>query len=295
MIKCKLCPRECGVDRKQQLGFCGAGEYPNIARAALHFWEEPCISGTHGSGTIFFCGCNLDCLYCQNHEINHSMVGESVDAQRLADWMLHLQKQGAHNINLVTPAIHGEMLLAAIPLARAAGLSIPIVYNTNAYEKVESIKCLDGLVDIYMPDLKYASSQIAQRYSNAADYFDYAAACILEMQKQVGTLVLDDNGIAQRGLLIRHLVLPGSVDETRMVLNFIAKSLPLDTKVSLMGQYVPTHRADFAPLNRKLLKREYDRAVEHCLSLGLTRVNTQNLSSANMAFRPTLDGNLDEL
>jgi putative pyruvate formate lyase activating enzyme len=249
-------------------------------------WEEPCISGTRGSGTIFFCGCNLSCLFCQNHAISHGAAGVQMDAGALADCMLQLQAQGAHNINLVTPAPHVPVLCKAIPMARQMGLRLPIVYNTNAYERVETLRRLEGFVDIYLPDIKYVTPVAASRYSGAGDYFEYASKAVLEMQRQCGVLRLNPEGIAVRGLLVRHLVLPGSVDEARRVLGFIAKALPQATHISLMGQYMPCHKASFAPLNRKLLRREYERAIEHCVSLGFTNVLIQSLSSADSAFVP---------
>lgn len=292
MTRCMLCPRACGADRTKTVGACGAGELPVIARAALHFWEEPAISGTRGSGAIFFCGCNLDCLFCQNYRINHALVGRTWGAEELGALMLRLQAQGAHNINLVTPAPHVNTIIPAVTYAREAGLSIPIVYNTNAYETIETLKRLDGIVDIYLPDLKYVSARIAETYSGARNYADYATQAVLEMQRQCGTLACDENGIATRGLIIRHLVLPGSVDEARLVLDFIAQNLPSETHISLMGQYMPCHRADFYPLNRRLLKKEYARAIAHCRALGFPNVFIQSLTSADASYTPAFDGSV---
>ena len=286
---CTLCPRECGVDRSANKGACGCGSVPYIARAALHLWEEPFISGSRGSGAIFFCGCNMRCVFCQNFDISRAETGERVDAHRLAQIMLLLQEQGAHNINLVTPAPHTDILIPAITIARAQGLNIPTVYNTNAYEKAETLRRLDGLIDIYLPDLKYVSSIPAGRYSGTPDYFEYAATAVLEMQRQVGALELDGEGMARRGIVIRHLVLPCSLDETRGVLDFIRASLPIETYISLMCQYVPMHGAK-PPIDRKLLPREYDRAVEYCASLGFENVLLQEQNSADTAFIPAFDG-----
>lgn len=202
-MTCTLCPRACGVDRTSAKGFCGAGERPTIARAALHFWEEPSLSGTRGSGAIFFCGCNLDCLFCQNHEINHTMIGRMWNEEELAALMLHLQAEGAHNINLVTPTPHVDTVIPAVLGARKRGLMIPIVYNTNGYETLDTLRRLEGIVDIYLPDLKYASSLAAERYSGAKDYFDFASKAILEMHRQCGELSCDENGLAQRGVIVR--------------------------------------------------------------------------------------------
>ncbi len=292
MSGCMQCPRRCGADRSRENGLCGAPATPHVARAALHLWEEPCLSGTRGAGTIFFCGCNLDCLFCQNYEISHGTIGSRLDAAELAALMLRLQGIGAHNIDLVTPTPHLHVLLCALEKAKAAGLTIPVVYNTNGYELVESLRRLEGLVDIYLPDLKYVSAVAAQKYSGAAGYFQYAAPAILEMQRQCGVLQVDEEGIARRGLIVRHLVLPGSVDEARGALDFIAANLPKDTRISLMSQYVPCHRAVTPPLNRRLTRREYQRAVDYCLSLGLTQVFVQEMEAADAAYTPLFDGKI---
>ena len=292
-MTCTLCPRACGVNRTSAKGFCGAGERPAIARAALHFWEEPSLSGTRGSGAIFFCGCNLDCLFCQNHEINHTMIGRTWNADELAALMLHLQAEGAHNINLVTPTPHVDTVIPAVLGARKCGLMIPIVYNTNGYETLDTLRRLEGIVDIYLPDLKYASSLAAERYSGAKDYFDFASKAILEMHRQCGELSCDENGLAQRGLIVRRLVLPGSVEETRHILDFLAKNLPLTTHISLMGQYMPCHHAsEVPPLNRHLLQREYDRAIAYCIQLGFENVSIQNLKAADPSYVPEFNGNV---
>ena len=292
-MKCMLCPRACGVERETHVGFCGAPAQPVIARAALHFWEEPPISGTRGSGAIFFCGCNLDCLFCQNHEINHASVGREWSADELATLMLHLQAEGAHNINLVTPTPHIETIIPAVRRAREQGLQIPIVYNTNGYETIETLHRLEGIVDIYLPDLKYASALPARKYSGAEDYFRYAGPAVVEMHRQCGDLVCDENGIARRGLIVRHLVLPGSVDETRRILDFLAENLPLTTHISLMGQYMPCHRAsEIPPLDRKLLRREYDRAITYCIQLGFEHVSIQSLDASDAAFVPEFNGDV---
>lgn len=292
-MKCMLCPRACGVERETHVGFCGAPAQPVIARAALHFWEEPPISGTRGSGAIFFCGCNLDCLFCQNHEINHASIGREWSADELAALMLHLQAEGAHNINLVTPTPHIETIIPAVRRAREQGLQIPIVYNTNGYETIETLHRLEGVVDIYLPDLKYASALPARKYSGAEDYFRYAGPAVVEMHRQCGDLVCDENGIARRGLIVRHLVLPGSVDETRRIIDFIAEKLPLTTHISLMGQYMPCHRASkIPPLNRKLLRREYDRAIAYCIQLGFEHVSIQSLDASDAAFVPEFNGDV---
>lgn len=294
MHLCDCCPRHCNIDREKQNGFCGVGALPHIALAALHMWEEPCISGKHGSGAVFFCGCNMRCVFCQNASISRGLVGETADSKGLAGIMLDLAAQGAHNINLVTATPHIDVLVPAIQEARERGLSIPIVYNTNAYETEDSIDRLAGLVDVYLPDFKYVSPIISGKYSGCTDYAKYAERAILRMYAQVGPLRLDpETGMAVSGLLIRHLVLPGAVPETRRVLRRIAELLPLDTHVSLMGQYVPCYRAaEYSNLNRRLLKREYARAIDYALSLGFSNLMVQSLAASDSAYIPEFDGRL---
>lgn len=291
---CRICPIECGTNRALHTGVCGAGglgEEPAalVARAARHYYEEPYISGESGSGAVFFSGCNLRCIFCQNMSISSAQKGIKMNAEELMRTMLRLQSLGSHNINLVTPSVHVPLLLKAIPLARREGLTIPIVYNTNSYEKVETIKSLEGLIDIYLPDLKYVSRAAAGKYSGRADYFDAASKAVLEMHRQVGVLALDEKGHAQRGLLIRHLVLPGSIDEARGVLDFIHENLPPETYISLMGQYTPLPQLT-APLNRRLLAREYNRAVDYAVSLGFSNVLIQSSDSAKDIYTPCFDG-----
>ncbi len=284
-----LCPRGCGADRRFEAGACGVLSLSRIARFAPHYWEEPCISGERGSGAVFFSGCNLNCVFCQNHRISRVQTGRAVSAGEMADIMLQLQSLEVHNINLVTPTPHIELILEAIPLARARGLTIPCIYNTNGYETVETLKRLEGLIDVYLPDLKYTQETIAHRYSRAKDYFKFAAPAIDEMFRQRGLLRLDQYGIAQEGVIIRHLVLPGSIDETRRVLKYIRSRFPRDICLSLMGQYTPSYHADYPPINRGLLAREYQRAVECCVSLGFTNVYIQDVRSSGSAYIPDFD------
>ncbi len=291
---CMLCPRRCNADRRKNMGACNAPILPYIAKASLHMWEEPFISGQRGSGTVFFCGCNLKCVFCQNHDISNGQVGNTADPGALAESMLRLQDKGAHNINLVSPAPFVPMIIETIISAKEQGLSLPIVYNTNAYENVDTLKRLEGLVDVYLPDLKYVDSGISRKYSGAEDYFEYASKAIDEMYRQKGLLVLDDSGMAKSGVVIRHLVLPGSVDETRRVLDYIAGHFPKEINISLMSQYVPFHlAAKYPPLDRHLLKREYKRAVEYGFSLGLENILIQEMSSATAEYTPVFDGKFD--
>lgn len=293
-VGCMLCPRKCGADRITHMGACNAPILPYIAKASLHMWEEPFISGKRGSGTIFFCGCNMKCVFCQNYDISTGIVGKQYDAQGIADIMLRLQDKGAHNINLVSPVPFVPVIMDAVMLAKKQRLSLPIVYNTNAYETVETLKKLDGLVDIYLPDLKYTDSVISKKYSGTEDYFEYAALAINEMYRQCGMLILDGEGMAKKGIAIRHLVLPGSVDETRRVLDYISGHFPKDISLSLMSQYIPFYRAaEYPPLDRPLLKKEYKRAIEYGFSLGLTNILTQQMSSATAEYTPVFDGICD--
>lgn len=288
---CTACPRECGIDREHIKGSCGVKAESRITRAALHMWEEPCISGTRGSGTIFFSGCNLQCVFCQNAAISRDGdLGVAVTEQGLADTMLHLESLGAHNINLVTPVPHYNVIASAIVLAKDKGLSIPIVYNTNAYEKAESLKMFDGLVDIYLPDLKYVSPKLSSMFSGASDYFEYASSAIDEMYRQCGNICLDTDGIANRGVLIRHLILPCCVDEARRVMNYVVSRYTNKAYFSLMSQYYPCGRAlEMKYINRKLTSRERNQAIEHAESLRLENVYLQGLTSADCAFTPNFD------
>lgn len=281
---CTLCPRKCGVDRTIKPGYCMSGDKLRVSRAALHFWEEPCISGTAGSGTVFFSGCNLRCVYCQNCDISSGGVGREMNDDAVIRVFDRLVEQGAHNINLVTPT-HFVHRLAS--LLEKYNSPVPVVYNCGGYESVETLRRLDGLVDIYLPDFKYADNTLASAFSNAPDYFERACEAIAEMNRQVGTLTLDDNGVAVRGLIVRHLVLPGAVSNTKSVLRWIKENLPEGTAVSLMSQYTPCGKAvDMPPLDRKISKYEYDIAVNEMLKLGFDNGYIQSRRSARKDFIP---------
>ena len=290
---CLICPRNCSVDRSAAKGFCGCSSVVRVARAALHFDEEPPISGTRGSGTIFFSGCNLKCVFCQNFVLTDGSLGEIVTVERLKELMLKLQEQGAHNINLVTPTPHRDAILSALRLAKESGLTIPVVYNTGAYETVETIRAFEGLIDVYLPDLKYVDPRLSQKFSHAADYFDTAIEAIAEMIRQVGFLTLDGEGIAKKGVRIRHLVLPGCVYDTRAVLEAIKDRFGTDCPISLMSQFTPIPECTLKPLDRPLTRREYDAALDFCLSLGFTDVYTQDLSSVGRSFTPPFSDRLE--
>jgi len=268
---CNICPRECNVDRENAAGFCGMGSKPVVARAFLHMWEEPCISGTRGSGTVFFSGCNLKCIFCQNHEISHGGCGREITIEELAAIFLSLRDRGAHNINLVTPSHFAPAIFKALEMAKSGeGLHIPIIYNTSGYDSLDSLKMLDGAIDIYLPDLKYISSDVSMEYSGAKDYFENASRAILEMYRQVGAPEFDETGIMQRGIIIRHLVLPGHTNESLRILDWISENLPGDAYVSLMSQYIPCHLAsDHAVLGRRLTRYEYEKVLKKYVKLGL--------------------------
>ncbi|ORX24393.1 radical SAM protein [Thermoanaerobacterium sp. PSU-2] len=287
---CNICPRNCNVDRSTKVGFCGMSSEIHVAKAYLHEWEEPCISGSRGSGTVFFTGCNLRCVFCQNYKISQENFGVSVSPEKLADIFMNLEKTGAHNINLVTPTIFVPKIKEAIIIARNNGLSIPIVYNSNAYESVESLRSLEGLIDIYLPDLKYYSNEVAVKYSNAPHYFEYATKAILEMYRQVGDPVFDSDGIMKRGIIIRHLILPGKLDETKRILKWIKDNLSNEVYVSLMGQYTPFYNANkYQELNRRISNREYEEAIEYFFELGLENGFVQDDESASESFIPDFD------
>ncbi|MEM5832483.1 MAG: radical SAM protein [Candidatus Aenigmatarchaeota archaeon] len=269
---CELCPRKCHVNRlKGERGFCKSGKELMISSFGPHFGEEPELVGTHGSGTIFLTNCNLLCVYCQNYEISHLGEGREVSLEEAAEMMLTLQKIGCHNINLVTPTHFAPQLVKAIKIAAEKGLKLPIVWNCSGYENVEVIKILDGIVDIYMPDIKYSNSESARKYSRAKDYFERCKEAVKEMHRQVGDLKIDERGIAYRGLIIRHLVLPNDLAGSEKVLEFVA-SLSKDSYVNIMDQYTPCWKAfEFKELSRPITASEYLKVIKIAKKLGLHR------------------------
>ncbi len=272
---CTLCPRGCGVNRLAEgRGFCQVGARARVSNAGPHFGEEAPLVGKNGSGTVFFAGCNLGCLFCQNYDISHLVAGEEVSETELAGQMLSLQRLDCHNINLVTPTHVVPQILRALAEARREGLDLPVVYNCGGYESVETIKLLEGAVQIYMPDFKYGDNAAGKRYSGVDDYFDRASEAIREMHRQVGDLILDKEGIAQRGLLIRHLVLPEGLAGTERVMEFIAQKLSADSYVNIMAQYHPEFRAaEFPELDRRITRQEYQQAIEIAGGYGITRLD----------------------
>lgn len=255
---CSLCAFNCNVNRFENFGKCRCPALPKLALASIHNWEEPCISGTNGSGTVFFSGCNFSCVFCQNHEISHESFGKEISIERLSEIFLELQAKEVHNINLVSPTPYVYSIVEALKIAKEKGLHIPIVYNTNSYENIETIKLLNGYVDVYLPDLKYFDNETAIKFSKIPNYFEVATNTIKEMIKQVGSPILDENGIIKKGVIIRHLALPGHLTESKEILNWIKNNLSEDIYVSVMAQYFPTYKAaEYRDINRKLTKREY--------------------------------------
>lgn len=287
---CTLCPRACGADRTRARGLCGANDQIEAARASLHRWEEPPISGKHGSGTVFFSHCSLGCVFCQNRQISRrDGVGKRLSTKELAQTFLSLEKQGAHNINLVTGAHYVPQIIQALSLARCGGLHIPIVYNSSGYERVETLRLLEGYVDIYLPDYKYYSSYYASRYSHAEDYRETAVAAITEMVRQTGMPQFDNNGLLTRGTVIRHLMLPGLSGDTAQVLRDIASRFGDTVLVSLMRQYTPFGMQDWPELDRTITDDEYADACELFRSLGLEGFFQQS-DSISESFIPAFDG-----
>ena len=283
---CNQCPRRCNVDRENALGYCRAPNAYKLARASLHFWEEPCISGKSGSGAVFFSGCNLGCVFCQNYEISHKCKGVEVSEERLIRIFEHLVDEGANNINLVNPTHYAVQLAHTLKKYKPP---VPVVYNTSGYDSVDTLKLLDGLVDIYLPDFKYIRNDKALRYSRAEDYPQFAMAALTEMKRQVGNDVFDENGIMKRGMIIRHLVLPGNTNSAIQALDYLAENFG-DTYISVMAQYVPcTDLSEYKEINRKITKREYDKVVNHILELGLEKVFLQKLESATEDYIPDFD------
>ena len=282
MSRCELCPRKCGIDRSNNVGFCGVTNTIKIARAGLHYWEEPVISGDKGSGTVFFSGCNLKCVYCQNYQISSQAFGKEITPQRLAEIFKELENKGAHNINLVTPSHYVDGIIDALNIYRP---NIPIVYNTNGYDSVETLKKLEGYVDVYLTDLKYFSSEISKKYSAAENYFSVAAQAILEMLRQQPINVIKNN-LLKKGVIIRHFVMPGCSGDSVKVLEWIKDNCP-NACVSIMGQYTPCYKAELYPeINKKITPLEYKRVISKFNALGLTNGYCQELDSASEEYIP---------
>ena len=282
---CMLCNRKCGVDRTEKAGYCRMTDRIYLSRAALHFWEEPPISGDRGSGTVFFSGCSLSCVYCQNQEISRGRAGKEVSIERLSHIMLELETSGAHNVNLVTPTHYIPSIVEAIKGARALGLTIPIVYNTGSYDSLSALKTLDGLVDVYLPDLKYYTEKTAMKFSSAGDYPLVARAAIDEMVRQVGEPIFNNDGIMTRGVIVRILLLPGHVAEAKLSLKYLLDTYGDKIYISLMNQYTPMIGMK-PPLNRTVTRDEYNQLVDYAERLGLKNGFTQEFGTAKDSFIP---------
>ena len=285
--KCTICPHKCGIDRTKYIGRCKSTDKIKIALYSIHNFEEPCISGEKGSGTIFFSNCNMNCIFCQNYEISQLGKGKEISIEELADIMIKQQEKGVENINLVTPTSYAIHIIEAIKIAKQKGLKIPIVYNTNGYESVETLKLLEGYIDIYLPDLKYYDNELGKRYSNVDNYFEIATKAIKEMYRQVGVPKLNQNGIMQKGLMIRHLILPNNVENSKQILKWIKENIDNNVYVSIMAQYFPTYKAkNVDELNRKLTQKEYEEVENYLYDLELENGYIQELGEHEEEYVP---------
>lgn len=295
--KCQLCPRMCQVNREAgQTGVCMVSSRLKVARAALHFWEETCISGTKGSGAVFFSGCSMHCVFCQNQEIAQGISGKEIPRERLAEIFLELQEQGANNINLVTPGQYVPHIVWAVEQARSQGMKLPVVYNTSSYEKVDTLKHLEGIVDVYLPDFKYWSLELALKYSNAPDYPEVAKAAIAEMVRQQPKVrftydEVQETDIIQNGVIVRQLLLPGQLEDAKQIIVYLHETYGDDIYLSLMSQYTPLkHVAGYPELNRKVSPKEYDEYVDYAIEIGVENGYIQEEDVAEESFIPAFDG-----
>ncbi|MBE6611525.1 MAG: radical SAM protein [Ruminococcaceae bacterium] len=290
---CTLCPRACGIDRKSSLGFCRQSDEIRAARAAPHFWEEPCLSGKNGSGTVFFCGCTLRCVYCQNAAISGGEShGKTVTPRGLADIFLRMEREGLHNVNLVTPTMFAPQISRALTMARADGLTLPVVYNTSGYERTDALSAIAPQIDIYLPDFKYLSPEIAEKYSGAADYPDHAKASLAMMVRHIGEAKFDGDGMMKKGVIVRHLLLPGQLRESMRVLDYLYGEYENAIFYSLMSQYTPMPGigARYPELARRVTTYEYEKLIDHALSLGIKNGFMQDGRSAKESFIPAFNG-----
>lgn len=286
MYICNQCPRKCNIDRDSKTGICGVNSEYKIARAALHYWEEPCISGEKGSGTVFFSGCSLKCVFCQNSVISDGCFGKEISEERLIEIFKELEDSGADNINLVSPTQYALQLADTLSKYKPG---IPVVYNTGGYDCVESLKALDGLIDIYLTDMKYVSPSVSKKYSRAENYFEVCSKAVLEMRRQQPEDIFE-NGLMKKGMIIRHLVLPGNISQGMKMLDWVDENLSNQTIISLMGQYMPCAKAaDYPTINRKISKREYDTVISHAEKLGFDNVYIQELDSSSQEYIPDFD------
>lgn len=288
---CLLCPRKCGINRSTgQTGVCGVSSEIKVARAALHYWEEPCISGKRGSGAVFFSGCSLHCVFCQNREISDGKEGKVISKERLSDIFIELADKGANNINLVTPGQYIPDIVWAVNDAKSRGMKLPIIYNTSGYENVTELKLLEGIVDVYLPDFKYMDSTLSARYSRAKDYPSVAKQALSEMVRQQPDVVIDDaTGLIQKGVIVRQLLLPGHVNDAKAVLKYLYDTYHDHVYISMMSQFTPIALEDYPEINRTVTKREYERLVNYALEIGITNAFIQEGDVAKDSFIPAFD------
>lgn len=288
---CLLCPRKCGINRSTgQTGVCGVSSEIKVARAALHYWEEPCISGKRGSGAVFFSGCSLHCVFCQNREISDGKAGKLISKERLSDIFMELADKGANNINLVTPGQYIPDIVWAVNDAKSRGMKLPIIYNTSGYENVTELKLLEGIVDVYLPDFKYMDSTLSARYSRAKDYPSVAKQALSEMVRQQPDVVIDDaTGLIQKGVIVRQLLLPGHVNDAKAVLKYLYDTYHNHVYISMMSQFTPIALKDYPEINRTVTRREYERLVDYALEIGITNAFIQEGDVAKDSFIPAFD------
>lgn len=288
---CLLCPRKCGINRSTgQTGVCGVSSEIKVARAALHYWEEPCISGKRGSGAVFFSGCSLHCVFCQNREISDGKEGKVISKERLSDIFMELADKGANNINLVTPGQYIPDIVWAVNDAKSRGMKLPIIYNTSGYENVTELKLLEGIVDVYLPDFKYMDSTLSARYSRAKDYPSVAKQALSEMIRQQPDVVIDDaTGLIQKGVIVRQLLLPGHVNDAKAVLKYLYDTYHDHIYISMMSQFTPIALKDYPEINRTVTRREYERLVDYALEIGITNAFIQEGDVAKDSFIPAFD------
>ena len=288
---CLLCPRKCGINRSTgQTGVCGVSSEIKVARAALHYWEEPCISGKRGSGAVFFSGCSLHCVFCQNREISDGKEGKVISKERLSDIFMELADKGANNINLVTPGQYIHDIVWAVNDAKSRGMKLPIIYNTSGYENVTELKLLEGIVDVYLPDFKYMDSTLSARYSRAKDYPSVAKQALSEMVRQQPDVVIDDaTGLIQKGVIVRQLLLPGHVNDAKAVLKYLYDTYHDHVYISMMSQFTPIALKDYPEINRTVTRREYERLVDYALKIGITNAFIQEGDVAKDSFIPAFD------
>lgn len=288
---CTLCPRNCKVNRnKGEIGICGASNKLVVARASLHYWEEPCISGINGSGTIFFSYCNLKCVFCQNYDISTLHKGQEISIERFADICLELQEKGANNINLVTPTHYVPLIVEGLRLSKSLGLKIPIVYNSSGYENVETLKMLDGLIDIYLPDFKYYSDDVAFKYSKCSNYFEYASLSLKEMYRQVGKPIFTKDGMMKSGVIVRHLLLPGMENDSKRIIKYLYNTYHDDIYISIMNQYTPIRKNKYLELNKKIDDMIYEDIIDYAYNLGIRNAFIQEGETQDESFIPNFNG-----